>query len=162
MLNVEYLPPLDPGEIKALYKALPGYQAMTDDTARLAEKHGQILNLDSDVLADLNQGLADVNRLEPAERVLEKLYLSVYHQRFQATSRCRQAACTTPPAASGILSDLTQDRRGEQIPSRLHEGLQTGPEEGEESAGNGWDANAPIIEGLGHFVLHEPQAQKNT
>nr|VFK40905.1 MAG: hypothetical protein BECKSD772F_GA0070984_107717 [Candidatus Kentron sp. SD]VFK47325.1 MAG: hypothetical protein BECKSD772E_GA0070983_10933 [Candidatus Kentron sp. SD] len=88
MLNVEYLPPLDPGEIKALYKALPGYQAVTDDTARLAEKYSQTLNLDSGVLADLNQGLADVHRLEPAERVLEKLYLSVYHQRLQATSRC--------------------------------------------------------------------------
>nr|VFJ46112.1 MAG: hypothetical protein BECKDK2373C_GA0170839_10142 [Candidatus Kentron sp. DK] len=88
LVKVEYLPPLDPGEIKALYKALPGYQAVTDDTARLAEKHGQTLNLDSDVLADLNQGLADVHRLEPAERVLEKLYLSVYHQRLQATSKC--------------------------------------------------------------------------
>ncbi|MBT8420284.1 MAG: hypothetical protein KJO08_05410 [Gammaproteobacteria bacterium] len=88
LLNVESLPSLDPGEIKALYKALPGYQAITDDTARLAEKHGRTLNLEPAVLADLNQGLADVHRLEPAERVLEKLYLSVYHQRLQATSRC--------------------------------------------------------------------------
>nr|VFK37951.1 MAG: hypothetical protein BECKTC1821E_GA0114239_1001163 [Candidatus Kentron sp. TC] len=88
LLNVEYLPPLSPSEIKALYKALPGYQAVTDDTARLVEKHGRTLNLDPAVLADLDQGLADVHRLEPAERALEKLYLSVYHQRLQATSRC--------------------------------------------------------------------------
>jgi len=88
LLDVEYLPPLTPAEIKALYKSLPGYQAVTDDTARLAEKYGQTLNLEPGVLDDLNQGLADVHRLEPAERVLEKLYLSIYHQRLQATSRC--------------------------------------------------------------------------
>jgi hypothetical protein len=32
LLGVEYLPPLDPSEVQMLRKALPGYQAMADDT----------------------------------------------------------------------------------------------------------------------------------
>nr|VFJ45698.1 MAG: hypothetical protein BECKFM1743C_GA0114222_1002911 [Candidatus Kentron sp. FM]VFJ46310.1 MAG: hypothetical protein BECKFM1743A_GA0114220_1003512 [Candidatus Kentron sp. FM]VFK07287.1 MAG: hypothetical protein BECKFM1743B_GA0114221_1003613 [Candidatus Kentron sp. FM] len=51
-------------------------QAIADNTARLVKKHGQTLNLDAAVLADLEQGLADVNHLEPPERLLEKLALS--------------------------------------------------------------------------------------
>nr|VFJ59454.1 MAG: hypothetical protein BECKDK2373C_GA0170839_107133 [Candidatus Kentron sp. DK] len=81
-------------------------QAITDDTARFVEKHAQTLNLGPDVLAGLQQGLADVNRLVHsfvfwAERLLERLYTSVYHQRLHAISPCRQAACWTPPAGSG-------------------------------------------------------------
>nr|VFK32950.1 MAG: hypothetical protein BECKMB1821G_GA0114241_11323 [Candidatus Kentron sp. MB]VFK35757.1 MAG: hypothetical protein BECKMB1821I_GA0114274_11433 [Candidatus Kentron sp. MB]VFK77351.1 MAG: hypothetical protein BECKMB1821H_GA0114242_11275 [Candidatus Kentron sp. MB] len=94
-LKVEFLPPLDPGDAQSLHKALPGYQAIADDTARLVKKHGQTLNLDAAVLADLEQGLADVNRLEPPERLLEKLALSVYHQRLQATDRCMGAMYDT-------------------------------------------------------------------
>nr|VFJ43850.1 MAG: hypothetical protein BECKFW1821A_GA0114235_100546 [Candidatus Kentron sp. FW] len=141
LLKVEFLPPLDPGDAQSLHKALPGYQAVADDTARLVKKHGKTLNLDAAVLADLEQGLADVNRLEPPERLLEKLRLSVYHQRLQATSQCRQGPCTIPPAASGTFPRPTppmgnQRCRGSEIPARLHEGLQTGQEKGEK--GTGW------------------------
>nr|VFJ57749.1 MAG: hypothetical protein BECKDK2373B_GA0170837_106820 [Candidatus Kentron sp. DK] len=95
LLDVQYQPPLDAGDIQSLNKSLPGYQAITDDTARFVEKHAQILNLDPDVLAALQQRLADVNRLEPAEYVLETLRLSVYHQRLQATSDCMGAMLDT-------------------------------------------------------------------
>nr|VFK62967.1 MAG: hypothetical protein BECKUNK1418G_GA0071005_102828 [Candidatus Kentron sp. UNK]VFK70675.1 MAG: hypothetical protein BECKUNK1418H_GA0071006_103528 [Candidatus Kentron sp. UNK] len=88
LLKVEFLPSLAPGDAQSLHKALPGYQAIADDTARLVKKHGKTLNLDTAVLADLEQGLADVNRLELPERLLEKLRLSVYHQRLQATDKC--------------------------------------------------------------------------
>nr|VFJ58110.1 MAG: hypothetical protein BECKDK2373C_GA0170839_106318 [Candidatus Kentron sp. DK] len=88
LLKVQFLPPLDPGDAQSLHKALPGYQAIADDTARLVKKHGKTLNLDAAVLADLEQGLADINRLEPPERLLDKLRLSVYHQRIQATDKC--------------------------------------------------------------------------
>nr|VFK37285.1 MAG: hypothetical protein BECKSD772F_GA0070984_101333 [Candidatus Kentron sp. SD]VFK42348.1 MAG: hypothetical protein BECKSD772E_GA0070983_101629 [Candidatus Kentron sp. SD]VFK79447.1 MAG: hypothetical protein BECKSD772D_GA0070982_105013 [Candidatus Kentron sp. SD] len=51
-------------------------QAIIDDTARFVEKHAQTLNLGPDVLAGLQQGLADVKRLVRqivfwAERLLE-------------------------------------------------------------------------------------------
>nr|VFK23478.1 MAG: hypothetical protein BECKMB1821G_GA0114241_100517 [Candidatus Kentron sp. MB]VFK27885.1 MAG: hypothetical protein BECKMB1821I_GA0114274_100516 [Candidatus Kentron sp. MB]VFK74451.1 MAG: hypothetical protein BECKMB1821H_GA0114242_100516 [Candidatus Kentron sp. MB] len=95
LLNVEYLPPMEPSEVRSLNKALPGYQAIADDTARLIQKDGKILNLDPSVLADLEQGIADVARLEPAEWLLEKLYLSVYHQRLQATDKCMGAMYDT-------------------------------------------------------------------
>lgn len=72
------------------HKALPGYQAVADDAARFVQKHGQILNLDASVLADLQEGLAEVKRLEPADRALEKLHQSVYHQRLRATDRCME------------------------------------------------------------------------
>ena len=88
LLNVEILPPLDSGDILSLHKALPGYQAIADDAARFVQKHKEILKLDDAVLAGLENGLADVLHLEPAEHLLEKLHLSVYHQRLQATSRC--------------------------------------------------------------------------
>nr|VFJ71775.1 MAG: hypothetical protein BECKFW1821B_GA0114236_12361 [Candidatus Kentron sp. FW] len=42
-----------------------------------------------------NTQLANVNRLEPPERLLEKLRLSVYHQRLQATSQCMGAMYDT-------------------------------------------------------------------
>nr|VFJ69861.1 MAG: hypothetical protein BECKFW1821B_GA0114236_11734 [Candidatus Kentron sp. FW] len=58
LLKVQFLPPLDPGDAQSLHKALPGYQAIADDTARLVQKHGQTLNLDPAVLADLEQGLS--------------------------------------------------------------------------------------------------------
>nr|VFK16148.1 MAG: hypothetical protein BECKLPF1236B_GA0070989_10901 [Candidatus Kentron sp. LPFa] len=95
LLDVEYLPPLDPREIRSLNKALPGYQAIADDTVRLIEKHGKTLNLEPSVLADLEQGITDVARLKPPERLLEKLYLSVYHQRLQATDKCMGAMYDT-------------------------------------------------------------------
>nr|VFK17702.1 MAG: hypothetical protein BECKLFY1418C_GA0070996_103426 [Candidatus Kentron sp. LFY] len=68
---------------------------MADDTARFVEKHAQTLNLDPTVLTGLQQGLANVQHLEPAERLLEKLHLSVYHQRLQATSDCMGAMYDT-------------------------------------------------------------------
>lgn len=91
LLNVEYLPPLGGSEAQSLHKALPGYQAVADDAARFVQKHGQTLKLDASVLAALQDGLADVQHLEPAEKLLEKLHLSVYHQRLQATDRCMEA-----------------------------------------------------------------------
>ena len=60
------------------------------------------MHLGPDVVVDLEQGLADVGRLPPPEHLLEKLRLSVYHQRLQATGRCRQAPYTIPLTASGI------------------------------------------------------------
>jgi hypothetical protein len=91
LLNVEILPPLDANEIQSLHKSLPGYQAVADDAARFVQKHKDALKLDAAVLAGLEQGLAEVKRLEPPEHLLEKLHLSVYHQRLQATDRCMEA-----------------------------------------------------------------------
>nr|VFK41857.1 MAG: hypothetical protein BECKSD772F_GA0070984_11076 [Candidatus Kentron sp. SD]VFK47764.1 MAG: hypothetical protein BECKSD772E_GA0070983_11056 [Candidatus Kentron sp. SD] len=102
LLDVQYQPPLDAGDIQSLNKSLLGYQAITDDTARFVEKHAQTLNLDPDVLAGLQQGLADVQRLEPAERLLETLRLSVYHQRLHATSTYMGAMLDTARRVRGI------------------------------------------------------------
>ena len=90
LLGVEYLPPLEASEVQMLRKALPGYQAIADDTSRLAQEHAGTLHLSPAVLADINDGLAEVKRLEPIELLLERLHQSVYHQRLQATSRCME------------------------------------------------------------------------
>ncbi len=103
LLGVEILPPLDANEIQSLHKALPGYQAIADDAARFVQKHKETLKLDDAVLAGLENGLADVLRLEPAEHLLDRLHLSVYHQRLQATDRCMEAMYETPRAASATL-----------------------------------------------------------
>uniref|UniRef100_UPI004057BA2D hypothetical protein n=1 Tax=Candidatus Electronema sp. TaxID=2698783 RepID=UPI004057BA2D len=95
LLNVEILSPLDSGDILSLHKALPGYQAVADDAARFVQKHKDALKLDAAVLAGLTDGLAEVKRLEPPEHLLEKLHLSVYHQRLQATDRCMEAMYDT-------------------------------------------------------------------
>ncbi|MCI5121113.1 MAG: hypothetical protein D3908_07990 [Candidatus Electrothrix sp. AUS4] len=94
LLGVEFPPPLDPSEIKSLQKALPGYQAVADDAARFCQNHADALRLD-EVRASLEQGLADVAHLEPVEHLLEKLYLSVYHQRLQATAKCMEGLYDT-------------------------------------------------------------------
>jgi hypothetical protein len=94
LLHVAILPPLDGKEAQSLHKALPGYQAVADDAARFVQKHGAALNLGPAVIADLQEGLAEVLRLEPAEKLLEKLHLSVYHQRLQATDRCMEGMYT--------------------------------------------------------------------
>ncbi|MGR0482778.1 MAG: hypothetical protein ACTFAL_15630 [Candidatus Electronema sp. V4] len=106
ILGVEFLPLLDPSEVRELQKALPGYQAVADDAARFALKHKDTLKLDK-VRASIQQGLDDVARLEPVEHLLEKLYLSIYHQRLQATAK----ACTTLPAASATLPKPTRRLR---------------------------------------------------
>jgi hypothetical protein len=104
LLNVEILPPLDANEIQSLHKSLPGYQAVADDAARFVQKHKDALKLDAAVLAGLEQGLAEVKRLEPAEHLLDKLHLSVYHQRLQATDRCMEGMYDLArPAASATL-----------------------------------------------------------
>ena len=90
LLGVEYLPPLEASEVQMLRKALPGYQAIADDTSRLAQEHAGTLHLSPAVLADIEEGLAEVKRLEPIELLLERLHQSVYHQRLQATSRCME------------------------------------------------------------------------
>ena len=90
LLGVELTPPLDGGDVQALHKALPGYQAMVDDTSRLVQEHAETLRLAPAVMADLEQGIAEVKRLEPIEQLLERLHQSVYHQRLQATSRCME------------------------------------------------------------------------
>ncbi|WP_339136463.1 MAG: hypothetical protein WGN25_01095 [Candidatus Electrothrix sp. GW3-4] len=90
LLDVNLTPPLDPSDVQALHKALPGYQAMVDDTASLVLGHNETLRLSPEVMADLNQGLAEVKRLEPIEYLLDELQQSVYHQRLQATSRCME------------------------------------------------------------------------
>ena len=94
LLGVEFLPPLEPSEIRELQKALPGYQAVADDAARFCQNHADALRLDK-VRASLEQGLADVARLEPIEHLLEKLYLSIYHQRLQATAKCMEGLYDT-------------------------------------------------------------------
>ena len=88
LLGVELTPPLDGADVQALHKALPGYQAMVDDTSRLVQEHAETLRLAPAVMADLEQGIAEVKHLEPIEQLLERLHQSVYHQRLQATSRC--------------------------------------------------------------------------
>jgi hypothetical protein len=90
VLNVEIIPPMDGSEAQGMHKALPGYQAVVDDAARFIQKHGQTLNLDASVLADLTEGLTEVKRMEPADSALEKLQQSVYHQRLRGTDRCMQ------------------------------------------------------------------------
>jgi hypothetical protein len=95
LLEVEIIPPLDGNDAQALHKALPGYQAVADDAARFVQKHGATLNLDASVLADLEAGLAEVLRLEPADHALEKLHQSVYHQRLRATDRCMEGLYDT-------------------------------------------------------------------
>lgn len=90
LLGVELAPPLDGADVQALHKALPGYQAMVDDTSRLVQEHAETLRLAPAVMADLEQGIAEVKRLEPIEQLLERLHQSVYHQRLQATSRCME------------------------------------------------------------------------
>ena len=90
VLNVEVIPPMDGSEAQGMHKALPGYQAVVDDAARFVQEHGQTLNLDASVLADLTEGLAEVKRMEPADSALEKLQQSVYHQRLRGTDRCMQ------------------------------------------------------------------------
>ncbi|MCI5121510.1 MAG: hypothetical protein D3908_10035, partial [Candidatus Electrothrix sp. AUS4] len=90
LLGVQLTPPLDPSDVQALHKALPGYQAMVDDTAALVQEHNETLRLSPEVMADLKQGLAEVKRLEPIEDLLNQLQQSVYHQRLQATSRCME------------------------------------------------------------------------
>jgi hypothetical protein len=95
LLNVEILPPLDANEIQSLHKALPGYQAIADDAARFVQKYKETLKLDDAVLAGLENGLADILHLEPAEHLLDRIHLSVYHQRLQATDRCMEAMYDT-------------------------------------------------------------------
>uniref|UniRef100_UPI004056EE6B hypothetical protein n=1 Tax=Candidatus Electrothrix sp. TaxID=2170559 RepID=UPI004056EE6B len=90
LLGVQLTPPLDPSDVQALHKALPGYQGMVDDTAELVQEHNDTLRLSPEVMADLEQGLAEVKHLEPIEHLLERLLQSVYHQRLQATSRCME------------------------------------------------------------------------
>lgn len=90
LLGVQLTPPLDASDVQALHKALPGYQAMVDDTAALVQEHNETLRLSPEVLADLRQGLATVKKLEPIEHLLDQLQQSVYHQRLQATSRCME------------------------------------------------------------------------
>ncbi|MCI5119472.1 MAG: hypothetical protein D3913_16350, partial [Candidatus Electrothrix sp. LOE1_4_5] len=55
----------------------------------------EALRLDPSVLANLTEGLAEVKRLEPADRALEKLHQSVYHQRLRATDRCMEGLYDT-------------------------------------------------------------------
>lgn len=95
LLGVNLTPPLDPSEVQALHKALPGYQAMVDDTASLVQEHNQTLRLSPEVMNDLQQGLAEVKKLEPIEHLLDQLQQSVYHQRLQATSRCMEGLYST-------------------------------------------------------------------
>jgi hypothetical protein len=95
VLNVEIVPPLDGSEAQSLHKALPGYQAVADDAARFVQQYGETLNLDASVLANLVEGLAEVKRLEPADRALEKLHQSVYHQRLRATDSCMEGLYDT-------------------------------------------------------------------
>ena len=90
LLGVNVTSPLDPSEVQALHKALPGYQAMVDDTAALVQEHNETLRLSPEVMNDLRQGLAEVKKLEPIEHLLTQLQQSVYHQRLQATSRCME------------------------------------------------------------------------
>jgi len=91
----EISPPLEGNEAQSLHKALPGYQAVADDAARFVQQHGETLRLDPSVLANLAEGLAEIKRLEPADRALEKLHQSVYHQRLRATDRCMEGLYDT-------------------------------------------------------------------
>lgn len=95
VLNVEIVSPMGGSEAQGLHKALPGYQAVVDDAARFVQQYGETLKLDASVLADLQEGLAEVHRLEPGEHALEKLHQSVYHQRLRATDRCMEGLYDT-------------------------------------------------------------------
>ena len=70
LLGVKFPPPLDPSEIRSLQKSRPGYQAVADDATRFCQNHADALRLD-EVRASLEQGLADVARLEPVNITLQ-------------------------------------------------------------------------------------------
>ncbi|WP_339137559.1 MAG: hypothetical protein WGN25_05710 [Candidatus Electrothrix sp. GW3-4] len=94
LLGVEFPPSLDPSAIKSLQKALPGYKAVADDAARFCQNHTDAPRLD-EVRTSLEQGLADVARLEPVEHLLQQLYLSIYHQHLRATAKCMEGLYDT-------------------------------------------------------------------
>lgn len=136
LLGVKSTPPLAPSDVQALHKALPGYQAMVDDTAALVQEHNETLRLSPEVMANLRQGLAEVKKLEPIEHLLEYLYHSVYHQRLQATSRCME----------GMYSSSRRIREFENAYPEIHEQAQflfdflkafrPGPKREKQSSGN--------------------------
>nr|VFJ63437.1 MAG: hypothetical protein BECKDK2373C_GA0170839_110716 [Candidatus Kentron sp. DK] len=88
LLNVQYKTPISPTQVRSLRKALPGYQGIGNDAVRLLRKDESALKLDDALFTELQEALINVERLEPAEQILEKLYLSVYQQRLQATDTC--------------------------------------------------------------------------
>lgn len=94
LLHVEFHPLLEPAEVQGLHRALPGYQVVADDAARFAQRHEELLQL-GPARAALEESLAEVTQLEPVEHLLERLYLSIYHRRLQATSRCMEGLYDT-------------------------------------------------------------------
>lgn len=87
-LQIEFKDPISTDEVKKLYRSLPGYQAVVDDTYELLDKHAQTLRIEKSLASEMREGLEKVKDLEPLEKALHQLYLSVYHQRLQATSKC--------------------------------------------------------------------------
>ena len=84
-------------------KSLPGYRAIAGGTARFVEKHAQTLNLDPAALAGLQQGLAGVQRLEPAERLLD----ISEEQKFWRAGACAGTHPLSALARSANLFDST-------------------------------------------------------
>ena len=99
---MEYLPPLDASEVQMLRKALPGYQAIADDTSRLVEEHAATLHLSPAVLADIDDGLAEVKRLEPIELLLELCISRSIISGFRPLPAAWKV-CTEPRGASANL-----------------------------------------------------------
>ena len=136
-LAVEISPPLDGSYVQGLYKALPGYQAMVNDTASLIQRHAETLNLAPAVLADIQEGLNDVNRLEPIEHILERLHQSVYHQRLQATSRCMEGLYDTSRRLREFANAYPEIKEEGQFLLDFMKAFRPGPKKEKKAGGGG-------------------------
>ena len=137
LLGVKLTPPLDTAEVQALHKALPGYQAMVDDTAALVQEHNETLRLTPEVIADLQQGLAEVKHLEPIEHLLERLLQSVYHQRLQATSRCMEGLYQSSRRIREFKNAYPKIREQAQFLFDFLKAFRPGPKKDKASNGTG-------------------------
>lgn len=137
LLGVQIEAPLDPSDVRGLHKALPGYQAMVDDTARLVQEHAATLRLEPSITADLKQGMAEVKQLEPLEHLLERLYQTVYHQRLQATSRCMEGLYGTSRRIREFENAYPEIKEEAQFLFDFLKAFRPGPKKGKSGAGTG-------------------------
>lgn len=137
LLGVQLTPPLDPSDVQALHKALPGYQAMVDDTAALVQEYNETLRLSPEVMADLEQGRAEVKRLEPIEDLLNQLQQSVYHQRLQATSRCMEGLYKSSRRIREFENAYPEIRKKAQYLFDFLKAFRPGPKKETKSGGAG-------------------------
>ncbi len=88
VLEIECTPALNGKEAQALHKELPGYRTMMDDAIEFFQKEEETLRLTEISPDKLQQSFDTLQQLLPAEKALQELSKSVYHQRLVATSEC--------------------------------------------------------------------------